>query len=78
MPSRILSKIPISPGLENGKNKSRRSTCMKDDVLMYNSNELNAAYAADGYARFRRGLGVLATTYVHHSFASWFHLRRRL
>lgn len=25
-------------------------------------NELNAAYAADGYARFRRGLGVLATT----------------
>lgn len=51
---------------------------MKDDVLMYNSNELNAAYAADGYARFRRGLGVLATTYVHHSFASWFHLRRRL
>jgi TPP-dependent 2-oxoacid decarboxylase len=50
---------------------------MKDDVLMYNSNELNAAYAADGYARFRRGLGVLATTYVHRSFASRFHLQCR-
>ncbi|KIM41681.1 hypothetical protein M413DRAFT_71562 [Hebeloma cylindrosporum] len=25
-------------------------------------NELNAAYAADGYARYRRGLGVVATT----------------
>ncbi|KAF8810967.1 putative pyruvate decarboxylase 2 [Phlegmacium glaucopus] len=25
-------------------------------------NELNAAYAADGYARFRRGLGVVTTT----------------
>jgi pyruvate decarboxylase len=32
---------------------------------MRNSNELNAAYAADGYARFRRGLSVIATTYVH-------------
>ena len=40
---------------------------MKDEVLMYNSNELNAAYAADGYARYRRGLGVVATTYVHHA-----------
>ena len=23
--------------------------------------------AADGYARYRRGLGVVATTYVHHA-----------
>jgi len=75
VPSRILLKTPISPGLENGKNQSRRSTSMKDDVVMYNSNELNAAYAADGYARFRRGLGVLATTYVYRAFSSWFHLQ---
>jgi len=27
------------------------------------ANELDAAYAADGYARIRRGLGVLVTTY---------------
>jgi pyruvate decarboxylase len=38
------------------------STSMKGDALMCNSNELNSAYAADGYARFRRGLGVVATT----------------
>lgn len=28
------------------------------------SNELNASYAADGYARVKEGLGVLLTTYV--------------
>ena len=50
---------------------------MKVDVLMHNSNELNAAYAADGYARFRHGLGVVATTYVHRAFAIWFHLQCR-
>ena len=30
------------------------------------SNELNASYAADGYARVKwRSIGVLLTTYVH-------------
>jgi len=31
----------------------------------YSSNELNAAYAADGYARIKETLGVVTTTYAH-------------
>lgn len=34
---------------------------------MYKSNELNAAYAADGYARVNEhGVGVVTTTYVSY------------
>lgn len=31
-------------------------------LIRWHSNELNAAYAADGYARVKEGLGVLLTT----------------
>jgi TPP-dependent 2-oxoacid decarboxylase len=34
------------------------------------SNELNASYAADGYARVKEhSLGVVLTTFAHLSFA---------
>jgi pyruvate decarboxylase len=36
------------------------------DLISIRSNELNAAYAADGYARVKEGLGVLVTTYASH------------
>ena len=40
------------------------------DILslsIHQSNELNASYAADGYARIKEGtLGVITTTYVIH------------
>lgn len=37
--------------------------------LLLCSNELNAAYAADGYARVKQcSLGVLVTTYVLQFF----------
>ncbi|KAG5348818.1 hypothetical protein C0989_007943, partial [Termitomyces sp. Mn162] len=32
--------------------------------LMCGSNELNASYAADGYARVNNTVGVVLTTYV--------------
>ena len=36
----------------------------------YSSNELNAAYAADGYARVKHGsVGAILTTYVRRFFA---------
>ena len=34
-------------------------------MYSFRSNELNAAYAADGYARVKEGsIGVVTTTYV--------------
>lgn len=56
------------------------------DADARNSNELNAAYAADGYARVKEGsIGALLTTYVisnsfavaHHSLFLSYQIRRR-
>lgn len=35
-------------------------------LTLERSNELNAAYAADGYARVNESIGVVLTTCVHH------------
>jgi hypothetical protein len=42
-------------------------------VWVGNANELNAAYASDGYARVKRGLGVIITTFgVGELSALWY------
>lgn len=45
--------------------RSRFLCRFEPHIELHNSNELNAAYAADGYARVNEhGIGVITTTYV--------------
>lgn len=65
---RILLKItPRSTG--SGTGMSCRRVCVfLIQPHCFRSNELNASYAADGYARVNEGkIGVLTTTYVPQS-----------
>lgn len=52
-------------GLPGDFNLTLLDELLADGGLHWNgtANELDAAYAADGYARVRRGIGVLVTTY---------------
>jgi hypothetical protein len=75
----MLKTSPPSSGSETGILHVPSAILVSQIESLHHSNELNAAYAADGYARVNEhSIGVLTTTYGFYPFPTQIYILNRM